>query len=50
LDTKVINEIVESLESSSLNFNEALGVIRELNIRSQRVIKAILTAIGRHYT
>jgi len=27
LDTKVINEIVESLESSSLDFNEALGVM-----------------------
>lgn len=48
--TNVINEIVGELESSSLSFNEALGAIRKLNIRSHRVREVILTAIWKHYT
>lgn len=47
---EVVTGTIELFRDNNVTFDEAMQGLSEMGIKNQKVVKVILTAIGRHYT
>ena len=46
----IIKEVMKVFHGKGFTFEESLWALKETDIKNQKVLRVILTAIGRHYT